>query len=328
MSYSIISIGEPVIDFVEICGYDRFKKAYVSNAGGGAANVLAAAAAMGGKPAMIGRVGDDIFGEYLISSLRRAGIDTAGIKRDASKPTGIGFVYHRDNGERDFLFYRDRTTNVTLYDHEAEKSIVEDCRIYHYTSVSLTSPSLRADTLAARDYARSLGKTVSFDANYRPGLWEDAREAHKIIMDCIRHADVVKLSEEEFEAFFSAESMEGCAGKLLAGNAKFVAISLGGRGCFYATRKVTGEHTAPRVNAIDTTGCGDALMGALLQLFCDESIVDRFDCVESNVLGKVVSLAVCAASICAERLGSMECIANREEALESLRLRDSQSRER
>ena len=312
MSHSIVSIGEPIIDFVEAPASTATKRVYQTNAGGGAANVLAAAAAVGGAPAMIGRVGDDLFGEYLIDRLIARGVNPAGIKKDHYKQTGIGFVSHREQGEREFLFYRG-TQDVVLYDPKKDRQILENAEVYHFTSVSMVTSALKRDTLLALDDARALRKVISFDVNDRPALWADRSEGEKVIRETLKKADIIKLSQEEMTFLFPGESLDSCAARLFRMGAKLACISLGEEGCYLAVPDFSLRQAAPKVQAVDTTGCGDAFMGALLQTLCTEGHIYGLERISPDALGRAAEYAVYAGSICATRQGSFECMPTLEE---------------
>lgn len=312
--YSVVSIGEPVIDFVEVA--EKGRLIFKCNAGGGAANVVSCAASIGGRPAMLGRVGNDMFGEYLIEELSKK-FDTAGIKKDSFKQTGIGFVRNKENGEREFLFYRSDAEAV-LYDDNSDREIIENCCIYHFTSVSMVAEAIARDTLKARDYARKCNALVSFDINYRPTICEDRNKVRELILDAANSSDIVKMSLEELDEFYPGMTKESCAQMLISKGVSLVCITLGAEGCYYATSGGGAYVRAPEVKAIDTTGCGDAFVGSLLQLLTENNLHLRLKGIAPGELRESVHMAVCAASLCAERQGSFECMPTREEIKEML----------
>ena len=90
MKYDVISAGEPVIDFVPVDTKEGL--VYRAYPGGGAVNVLAEVCAMGGNALLLGVVGQDHFGEFLLEEVKKRGIDVSGIYRTVKRITGFGFV--------------------------------------------------------------------------------------------------------------------------------------------------------------------------------------------------------------------------------------------
>ena len=87
MEYDVISVGEPVIDFVPVRTGDGLT--YKAYPGGGAVNVLAEVSAMGGSARLLGVVGQDLFGDFLLEQVKNRGIDVSGIYRTADKIRGL-----------------------------------------------------------------------------------------------------------------------------------------------------------------------------------------------------------------------------------------------
>ena len=104
--YDVVALGELLIDFApkatDEAGYPTLK----ANPGGAPGNFLAALAKYGCSTAMMGKVGDDMFGRLLIRTLNDAGIDTKGVVLDKDQFTTLAFVSLDASGNRDFSFAR------------------------------------------------------------------------------------------------------------------------------------------------------------------------------------------------------------------------------
>ena len=105
MKYDVISAGEPVIDFVPVDTQEGL--VYRAYPGGGAVNVLAEVCAMGGNALLLGVVGQDHFGEFLLEEVKKRGIDVSGIYRTVKRNTGIGFVRLSQEGDGTILDRRE-----------------------------------------------------------------------------------------------------------------------------------------------------------------------------------------------------------------------------
>ena len=315
MYCDVVSIGEPVIDFFPERERDgvRFKP----YPGGGAANVLAEVCAMGQSALLLGVVGADRFGDYLMEELKKAGISLQGMRRTSQKKTGIGFVELAADGERNFLHYRDYHIKTSLW-NECAKEAIEHCRIFHYTSVSLVDPIQREESLRAAALAEQAGRLVSFDVNYRKDMWEDKQLAKTLFEDCIRQADIVKLSEEERAFLCETSNNEKAAEDLAGGREKVVLISLGANGSFVWYPGGSGYCGTVKVKAKDTTGCGDAFMGAVLANVIPWIKKGRLGEIPLEELKKIAMMANVAGAACATRYGSLSVMADRREVMEML----------
>lgn len=310
MEYDVISVGEPVIDFVPVRTGDGLT--YKAYPGGGAVNVLAEVSAMGGSARLLGVVGQDLFGDFLLEQVKNRGIDVSGIYRTADKNTGIGFVQLSPQGERSFLSYRNYETDTRLYSRQALETMGK-CSVFHFTSVSLVGETQRRDTFEAAAKARQTGM-ISFDVNYREDMWGHPKEAKELFMDCIKKADIVKLSEEE-KLFLCGEADHLAAARLLCQNQdKLILISMGALGSYYYYGGGEGICPAIPVTAKDTTGCGDAFTGALLaNLVPWMKKGYRLAEIPEPEIRKILTLANGAGAICATRYGSLSAMPYREE---------------
>lgn len=310
MEYDVISAGEPVIDFVPVDTQDGL--VYRAYPGGGAVNVLAEVCAMGGNALLLGVVGQDHFGEFLLEQVKRRGIDISGIYQTLKRNTGIGFVRLSPEGERSFLSYRDYDTEVRLYRQEDLKAAGQ-CRIFHFTSVSLVSEVQREDTFNAASLAAKTG-LLSFDVNYREAMWKDTKMARGLFLDCIGKADIVKLSEEE-RLFLCGDKDNSTAARALSGNKdKLVLISMGAEGSYYYNKGREGICPSFSVEARDTTGCGDAFTGALLANLMPWVKKGAALCdIPEEELQRILVLANGAGAICASRFGSLSAMPYRDE---------------
>ena len=104
--YDVVALGEFLIDFTPAGSTDSGMKLFEQNPGGAPVNMLTAVSKAGLKTAFIGKVGDDMHGNFLIETAKQAGIDTRGIVVDDTVFTTLAFVTLDENGEREFSFAR------------------------------------------------------------------------------------------------------------------------------------------------------------------------------------------------------------------------------
>lgn len=262
--HNITAIGELLIDFtpsgIDFTGDMLFAR----KPGGAPANVLAANSKLGGKCAFIGKVGDDFFGHFLKDTLNGLGIDSSGLIMDSQIPTTLAFVHLNENGDRSFSFYRNPGADLMLHTDEVKKTLIDNCHILHFGSVSMTDEPSRSATLQSVKYAKSCGKIISFDPNYRPFLWNNIDTARKQMLSGLMLSDIVKVSEEELSLITNINDIEKGASILAKSGATLILISCGAHGAYYRLGNLFGHVATFDVNTIDTNGAGDTFLGAVL----------------------------------------------------------------
>lgn len=262
--FDLVSLGEILIDFTPCGVTEQGIARFARNPGGAPANVLAMNSKLGGSSAFVGKVGQDAFGAYLKSVLVQHGINVSALRADPEIPTTLAFVQLDETGDRSFTFYRKPGADLMLRAEEIPAELLADCRIFHYGSVSLTGEPCRTAAFSAVQAARAQGCLISFDPNYRPALWEDVEQARCQIKKGIASADILKVSEEEMQLVTGESDPERGSAALLKAGPKAVFVSLGEKGAYYRNAACCGHCPAYRVDTIDTTGAGDAFVGALL----------------------------------------------------------------
>lgn len=262
---TIVCLGELLIDFVPesnglpLSEVESFRKA----AGGAPANVAAAVAKLGGRSRFIGKIGRDPFGQFLRDTLTGCNVEAALLETDEAR-TGLAFVSLKEDGDRDFLFYRDPAADMLLRADEVESAWLRDAAVYHYGSVSLIAEPCRSATLESAKKARSYGALVSYDPNVRLPLWGDSEHARREIIAALPYADLVKVSDEEIAFLCGTDDLAAGARELMAHGPSAVIVTLGAQGCRAFT--ASAELTVPgiEVDCIDATGAGDGFVGGLL----------------------------------------------------------------
>lgn len=274
MMYDVVAIGELLIDFTPVKNDVSTTPMFEQHPGGAPANVLAMHAKLGGKTGFIGKVGDDAFGHFLKDVLGDCKISTKGLLMSKSVHTTLAFVHLSEEGERSFSFYRKPGADMMLVKEEVHKALIDHCHVFHFGSVSLTDEPCKSATITAVEYAKKNGKIISYDPNYRQALWEDAQIAKEEILGIMPLADIVKISQEEMVFLFGHGDMEKGVKQIQDMGVSLVLISMGDKGAYYANKKVSGFVPAFKVQSIDTTGAGDAFLGALLYKLRQKSLED------------------------------------------------------
>ena len=177
--YDVVALGELLIDFTaQGAGTDGYPL-MAAHPGGAPANFLAAIARLGGRTALLSKVGADAFGTMLTGTLREVGVDTRGVVVAEDAFTTLAFVTLDTHGERSFSFARKPGADTQLRFEELDLSLIEKTKAFHFGTLSLTDEPARGATQRAVAFAKERGKLITFDPNLRPPLWrspDDARE--------------------------------------------------------------------------------------------------------------------------------------------------------
>ncbi|MGI9333146.1 MAG: PfkB family carbohydrate kinase [Gammaproteobacteria bacterium] len=263
----VVCLGELLIDFVPTqSGTDLVSApGFVKAPGGAPANVAVGLARLGASSAFMGMVGDDPFGRFLAHTLEVEGVDVASLRFNQVARTALAFVSLRADGEREFMFYRHPSADMLYAPEDVDTDAVRGARCLHFGSISLITASSRAATWRALDEAQSCDCLVSYDPNLRLPLWPDAETAKARMLEGVRRAHVMKLSDEELEFLTGSADVEGAARTLWHGAMRLIVVTQGAAGCTYVTSAHTGSVKGFAVDAVDTTGAGDAFVAALLR---------------------------------------------------------------
>jgi fructokinase len=299
--FDVTAFGELVIDLVPVAGASA-GRLFAAKPGGAPGNVAAGIARLGLSAAMLSKVGPGSLGDLLVDTLARAGVTTEAIRRSATETTALAVVSAGADGERDFVLYRDGCADASYAAEEVALDVVRASRLLHVGSLSLGTPvSAEAQRLAV-SCARDRGIPVSADVNLRPAMWRDREAMRATGREAVANADIVKVSSEELFILTGLADRIAGAKALWHPFLKLLAVTRGAEGAdlFTADRHVRVAGFA--VPIVDTVGCGDAFMAALLAglLAADLTALD-----EDTLVG--IGRSACAAgALVAGVAGAME----------------------
>lgn len=228
---------------------------YERKAGGAPFNVACAVKKFGVKSAFAGSVGDDIIGGFLKDFVKSVKLDGLCLESDAQRNTTLAFVQLDRHGERSFCFYRKNTADYRM--PEIPDGLFDSADIVHIGSLMLSEDEGAAYAERLAERARSAGKTVSFDVNFRTDIFKDKENAVSRYKTMLEAADIVKFSEDEVEIF----GRDYIDGRL---KDKLVCITLGGNGSEWRYLGRRNAVPSVKVKPVDTTGAGDAFYAGVL----------------------------------------------------------------
>lgn len=258
----VYTIGEALIDFIP------HPNGLLEKAPGGApANVAAMVSLLGGRSAFIGKLSHDAFGDFLLDTINCCNVDTSHILRTQTAKTGLAFVTLSADGNRSFSFYRDPSADMLLTPEETDQMSFEAGSILHFCSVNLVECPTKHAHEALISKFRATGGFISFDPNVRLPLWHSEDACRETIQQFLPLADLLKISDEELSFITGIEEEQAAIESLFTGKVKMVLYTKGASGASLYMREIPNApiNTAGfPVAAIDTTGAGDAFIGAFL----------------------------------------------------------------
>jgi len=309
----LISLGIILVDMfpVEVGKHLVEVSSFTPKPGGATANVAVAARRMGSQTAFIGKVGRDLFGNWLRDVLVHEGVDTSGMIFDNEARTSLTFIGMPDEHHAEFVFYRNPGADMRLSQEDLNLELLKNTKALHIDSVSFTSPSYKQATLKAIEVVRKSGGFISYDVNYRPTMWDSPEIAISAAKVIIPLSDVIKLNDIELELITGLSDPMAGGEKILEMGGHCCLVTLGEKGSYYITHRHHGFVPAFQVKTIDSIGCGDAYLGAMLHQLL------QFDSLETGLqkenLEAVLKFSAAAAALTATKRGALPAIPYRQE---------------
>lgn len=310
--YDVTAMGELLIDFTPCGTSEAGRTLFEQNPGGAPANVLVAMSKLGLKTAFIGKVGEDMHGELLKQTLINNGVETKGLIEDPEVFTTLAFVQLKD-GERSFSFARKPGADTQIRADEVNMDILNQTRIFHFGSLSLTNEPARSATIYAVEQAKKAGALISYDPNYRAPLWSSQEAAEQEMRSVIKYVDIMKVSDEETKLLTGVEDPYEAAQILLDQGVKCVVITMGKDGAMLRTERFTVKEPSQTRKVVDTTGAGDSFWGGLLSRFAEEKVSPEE--LTQQQASDFIRFANIVAGLCVEKRGAIPAMPNRDDVM-------------
>lgn len=259
----ILSFGDLVVDLnATVENFPIMPEAHqlVSNIQvepGGAGNFLIAGSHLGARMKALGAVGEDLYGNELISIFQSEGIDTEEIIIQKDGSTTLVFVLADGQGQHVFLGHVGEGPEIGLTG--SWESAIQSADAVHTYGYTLQEARLVKACLEGMAYARELKKPVFFDPGpYAKNVDWALRE------EALTHCSAVLLTVEEIPLVYPGGKTVQDAAELLSDEITLVVVKLGQQGCIAFTHKGSVGHPGFPVSAVDTTGAGDSFAAALI----------------------------------------------------------------
>ena len=310
-TYDVIALGELLIDFTQNGLSEQGNGLFEANPGGAPCNVLSMLNNLGKKTAFIGKVGNDQFGRTLKKSLEELGIGTDNLMMDDEVHTTLALVHTFEDGDRDFSFYRNPGADMMLRVDELKEDLLQDTRLFHFGTLSMTHDGVKAATVKAVTAAKAAGAMISFDPNLREPLWDSLDHAKEEVRWGLGQCDILKISDNEIQWLTGRDDFtEGVEAIREEFPIPLILVSMGkdGSRAYYEDRFV---EVAPflQENTIETTGAGDTFCASMINYTLDHGIQGLTE----KDLEEMLTFANAAASIITTRKGALRVMPTREE---------------
>lgn len=314
----VIAIGEALIDFIPhekgraLNNVENFLRV----PGGAPLNVAAAVAKLGGKSQMLTKLGQDGFGDAILNEVKPLGVDVSRISRTKEANTALAFVSLREDGERDFSFYRNPSADMLLSAEEICSEDFNERDILHFCSVSLIDAPIKEAHRRAIEIAKEKGCLISFDPNVRLPLWKQPEDCRKAILEFLPLSNIVKISDEELEFITGIKDEKEALDSLLTDDVKVIIYTKGTNGAEFITKERVIFSPSFKVSAQDTTGAGDSFIGSLLyQVAEGEYSLEELVTLSEEKVQEILTFSNATAALTVCKKGAIGALPLKEEVL-------------
>lgn len=311
--YDVVALGELLVDFTENGMSSQENMMFEANPGGAPCNVLSMLQRLGKKTAFIGKVGNDNFGRMLRRVVKEQGIETDNIIFDDVIHTTLAFVHTKEDGDREFSFYRNPGADMMLRKSEINESLLENTKIFHFGTLSMTEEKIAETTKYAVEKAKGIGAVISFDPNFRPPLWDDFEKAKEQMWYGISKCDILKISDDEISFLTGEDDIEAGVKKILGRYKPALLCATQGKNgsTAYYKGKSFSRDAFLRQDTVETTGAGDTFMACVLNIVLEKGL----DSLTENDISYMLEFASAAASIITTKKGALKVMPQKDDVI-------------
>lgn len=260
----VISLGEVIVDMIS---NDPFNTNFQPFLGGATVNLAVGVKRLGLDSYYLCKLGIDDTSGFVEETFKKEGVSLYYSVTSSYKKVCQVYVHQDEKGDRVFHSYINPTPDEWLLEEELLREPFKFGKIFYYGSGTLFHQDARKTTEKALEFAREEGLFVGFDVNIRLKRWQTENICRETICSFLKYADLVKMAEEELLFLTKTESFETAITIIQTYQIPYLFITRGSKGAcaFYDGNKVCASGI--EVEAVDSTGAGDAFMAALLLCF-------------------------------------------------------------
>ena len=312
--YEIVSIGRLAVDLYAKqygCNLED-ASSFAKYLGGSSGNVAFGCARLGLRSAMISRVGDEQMGRFLLKTLADEGCNVSQIKVDPVRLTALAILGIKDRNTFPLLFYRNNCADMAFCADDVDESFIAECMALHVTGTHFSTPTVRAGSLRALEYAHRHDVRTVLDIDYRPVLWglttPGDGETRNIpspvvtreLQEILGHFDLIVGTEDEFMIAGGSPDLMEALRDVRGRTEATLVVKLGPLGCAVIEGAIPERIEdafsvpSPRVEVLNVLGAGDGFLAGFLSGWLRGSDYSTC-CRRANASGAlVVSRHACA----------------------------------
>jgi sugar/nucleoside kinase (ribokinase family) len=249
-------VAKPVSHYPErgVCAHVERMELHV---GGCASNVALALAKLGLPVCLVGRVGRDPFGDFLLTELQRYGVDTRGVQRSATAGTSSTMVMVHPDGERSFIHHMG--ANAEFCPDDIDWELIRDCAIFHLAGAYLM-PRMDGEPAArVLQAAKQRGMMTCLDTT-----WDASGQWMRLLQPCLPYLDYITPNYSEASMLTGETDPEKIADRLVEAGVGTAVIKMDAQGCFVKNRAEAFHLPACKVAVVDMLGAGDCFTAGWL----------------------------------------------------------------
>ena len=240
--------------------------------GGDTLNTAIHLARAGHEVAYVTAVGTDPISDALVDAWAAEGIDTRHVLRHPNRSPGIYAIHLDQQGERSFLYWRDRSAAREMFELPemgAALAKAQTARLVYFSLISLAvvSEGGRDRLLGLAKVRKLSAHPTAYDSNFRPALWSNLDTARAVSKEAMEAATIgLPTNTDERDIWDYSENEQAIATRWLSSDQEVVAVKAAEKGCVLGTRGGDSPQIidAERVEVIDSSGAGDAFNGGFL----------------------------------------------------------------
>lgn len=295
----ILSCGEALIDMLPRKS-EAGEDAYAPYAGGAVFNTAIALGRLGAPSAFFSGIASDFLGDILLNSLKESKVDTSACAI-SDRPSTVAYV-KLVNGQATYAFYDENTAGRMLSLDDLPE-VTADALFFGGISLVVEPCGATYEALMIRE---STKRVTMIDPNVRPSFIKDEESYRARINRMFRHADIVKLSDEDLAWLMGGDNIEVMAREILDMGPRLVCITKGSEGAVGYTNQHVVEVPANKVEVVDTVGAGDTFNAGVLAALYKRGALEKqaLKTLDEASIRAALTLGVQAAAVTVSRAGA------------------------
>jgi len=258
----VLVYGDAFVDYI---ANDKTNTSFTTFLGGATVNVAAGISRIGAPSSLITITGDDETSHFVRDQLNQEGVNMDyAILTPEKRVSGV-YVHLTQECERIFKDYVDEAPDLQVTSEELNEEAFKKASVFNVCSGTMFHPTALETTRKGIEMAKDKGVIIAIDANIRPLRWSSEDYCRETITSFFEDAHILKLTDEELFFLTETTSIQEGIEKLNSYLIPIILITVGADGAYAVLNGETIHVPTEKVEAVDTTGAGDAFMAGVLR---------------------------------------------------------------